>query len=82
MFARVYVPEDADIEGRTARRIIRLMYEYIDGSGDQSPRENGRGDRSVVDCVAGMADRHALRIAERIEPRVAGRFQRVNADRP
>ncbi len=76
MFERVYVPEDVGDEGQSARRVIRLLYEYHNENPEEIPSEYRRDGRSVVDYVAGMTDQYAIGVAERIEPGVAGRLQR------
>ena len=77
MFARVYEPEDAGPEGEAARRIVRLLYEDFDSGRGGTPPEYDQGGSSVVDYVAGMTDRYALRMAERIEPGIALIFERA-----
>jgi dGTPase len=80
MFEAVYVPKDRGEEGKTARRVIRLLYKYYDKNRDQIPPEYDRDNsRSVVDHVAGMSDQYALRVAERIEPGVARVLRRALA---
>ena len=76
MFARVYEPEDAGPEGEAARRVVRLLYENFDTDRRRIPPANHDSGRSVVDHVAGMTDRYALRMAERIEPGIAGILER------
>ena len=71
MFERVYVPKAEGEEGQAARQVIRLLYSYYDGNRDEIPPEYRRDSRSVVDYIAGMTDRYALRAAERIKPGVA-----------
>ena len=77
MFGRVYLPEERQEEGQAARQIVRLLYEYFDGHRDRIPPEYSGGSRSVVDYVAGMTDRYALRVAEEVKPGVAGGLQRA-----
>ena len=78
MFQNVYVPIDEGEEGKAARRIVRLLFQHYDKNRDEIPAEYGLRSRSedqaVVDYVAGMTDRYALRAAESIEPGIASVF--------
>lgn len=78
MFQRVYVPEDKGEEGRTARRIVRVLHGHFTASQGEVPPEFRSPDRvdgqNVVDYVAGMTDRYAIRTAESIEPGIGGIF--------
>ena len=79
MFEKVYTPEDRGDEGRAARGIVGLLYEYYTENRSQVPDEYSRHGQSeaqgVVDYIAGMTDRYALRAAERIRPGVAEVFR-------
>ena len=72
MFERVYMVEDAGEESAAARRIVSLLYRYLDDNRHVIPPEYGSGDRAVVDYLAGMTDHYAIRMAEAIEPGIAG----------
>lgn len=72
MFERVYMVEDAGEESTAARRIVSLLYRYLDDNRHVIPPEYGNGDRAVVDYLAGMTDHYAIRMAEAIEPGIAG----------
>ena len=78
MFQRVYVPEDQGEEGQAARRIMRRLYGYYNGNRDDIPPEyrlrSQSEDQAVVDYIAGMTDRYALRAAEDIQPGIAKIF--------
>ena len=78
MFQNVYVPEDEGEEGQTARRIMRLLHGHFNARRDEIPPEYGPRSRSedhaVVDYIAGMTDRYAIRIAEKIQPGIAEIF--------
>ena len=78
MFQRVYVPEDTGEEGRTARKIVRLLHGHFTANPSEVPAEfhgpEGAGGPNVVDYVAGMTDRYAIRTAESVEPGTAGIF--------
>ncbi len=76
MFERVYMVEDAGEESEAARRIVALIYRYLDDSREVIPQEYGSGDRAVVDYLAGMTDHYAIRMAETIEPGIAGPLMR------
>jgi dGTPase len=78
MFQRVYVPEDKGEEGRSARGIVRLLHGHFSANPGEVPPEfhgpEGVDGQVVVDYVAGMTDRYAIRTAESIEPGIAGIF--------
>ena len=71
MFEEVYLAKHRAEEGEAAREIIRLLYAYYGENRDKIPRELRRDGRSVVDYIAGMTDRYALRTAEGIRPGVS-----------
>ena len=79
LFERVYVPEDRGPEGAAARRITRLLYEHYSENGEDVPPEYGpdspSGDLGVLDYIAGMTDRYAVRNAEAIQPGIAEVFR-------
>ena len=78
MFTEVYEREDRGEEGRAARRIMRLLYRHYNEHRDQIPDEYGvrsrSEDQAVVDYISGMTDHFAIRIAERVQPGLAGIF--------
>ena len=78
MFQRVYIPEDRGEEGQTARRIVRLLYQYFDAHREEIPPEyslrSPSPEEAVVDYISGMTDRYAIRVAERIQPGIARVF--------
>ena len=76
MFERVYMVEDAGEESAAARRIVALLYRYLEDNREVVPPEYGSGDRAVVDYLAGMTDHYAIRMAEKIEPGIAGPIMR------
>ena len=71
MFTRVYVPKDEGSEGQTARRVVRLLYDYYNEHPNEMRPEGSDNGRAVVDHVAGMTDQYAIRMAETIEPGIA-----------
>ena len=84
MFDSVYFPQGEREEGRTARRIMRLLYDYYHESPSEIPPEygaedgsenQGPSDQGIVDYISGMTDRYALRTAEKIHPGIAKTFQ-------
>ena len=79
MFHNVYVPEDEGDEGRSARRIVALLFEHFHRNKDLIPEEyNLRSespDQAVVDYISGMTDQYAIRIAESISPGVGMIFR-------
>jgi dGTPase len=77
MFANVYVPEDLGEEGEAARRVVSSLYGHYESNPDRMPPEYGRDGRAVVDYVAGMTDRYALRAVEAINPGIARSLKRV-----
>jgi len=68
LFERLYNVRSAEQESDQARHIVRLLYRYFSAHEDKLPPEYRLGDdereRRVVDYIAGMTDRYALRIAE------------------
>lgn len=78
MFENVYVPEDLGEEGKTARRIVRLIHRHLTEHPERVPaeysRRSGTREEAVVDYLSGMTDRYALRMAEAIQPGVAAVF--------
>jgi dGTPase len=68
LFERVYNVRSADRESEQARQVIRLLYKYFYTHEEKLPPEYRLGDddkeRRVVDHIAGMTDRYALRMAE------------------
>ncbi|MEW6141911.1 MAG: deoxyguanosinetriphosphate triphosphohydrolase [Chloroflexota bacterium] len=70
LFERVYHQTANTREGRQARRVVRLLYDYFCRHESELPAELARtGDaveRQVVDYVAGMTDQYALSMARRI----------------
>ena len=78
MFQNVYLPKDSGEEGKAARRIVRLLYDYFSKARHEIPEEYAMRSKSeseeVADFVSGMTDRYALRTAERIQPGVSKIF--------
>jgi dGTPase len=70
LFARVYSQRSAEEEAVRAREVIRCLYKYYNTHEDKMPPEYcGYGDeaeRRVVDYIAGMTDRYALRLVEEL----------------
>ena len=84
MFDSVYLPQGEREEGRTARRVMRLLYDYYhespseippEYSAKDGPEDQGPPDQGIVDYISGMTDRYALRITEKIQPGIAKTFQ-------
>ena len=84
MFQQVYLPEDRGRQGRTARKIMALLYRHYNKNRDEIPPEyNVRSkseDAATVDYISGMTDHYALRTAEAIRPGITDPFteQRFN----
>lgn len=78
MFQNVYLPKDSGEEGKAARTIVRLLYDYFSEARHEIPEEYALRSRSeseeVADYVSGMTDRYALRTAERIQPGISKIF--------
>jgi dGTPase len=78
MFENVYIPEDRGAQGRAARRMVQLLYQYFNTNRDRIPPEyqmrSRSEDEAVVDYIAGMTDHYAIRMAETIEPGIANIF--------
>ena len=68
LFERVYDVRSAEQESEQAREIVRLLYNYFTAHEEKLPPEYRLGNddrqRRVVDYIAGMTDRYAIRIAE------------------
>ncbi len=75
MFEQVYMVEDAGEEADAARRIVALLYGYFNENLHIIPSDYKDQDRAVIDYIAGMTDRYALRIAEKIEPGISSPFK-------
>ena len=75
MFEHVYIPEDLSEEGEVARKIIRVLYGFLNLHLDSIPKEytswNIDKDSVIVDFIAGMTDNYAIQFAERIQPGIA-----------
>jgi len=65
---RVYNVNSAQQESEQAKEVVRLLYKYFIAHEKKLPPEYRLSDddreRRVVDYIAGMTDRYALRIAE------------------
>ena len=76
MFERVYLPEDAGIQGRAARRIVTMLFEHYSGHPDQIPPEYRlraeTAELAVIDYISGMTDNYAIRRGEELRPGIAG----------
>ena len=68
LFERVYNLRSAQEESEKAKKVVRLLYQYFNKHEDQMPAEyryySDETERRVVDYIAGMTDRYAMRIAE------------------
>ena len=78
LFENVYVPEDRSAEGHAAHNVMSLLYAHFSENPQRLPKEcterSGPEGRPVVDYIAGMTDRYALRVGEKIRPGVADIF--------
>ncbi len=71
MFDNVYLSARAKSEEPRAARVVKLLFEHFVNHPDEMPpefRPGGDGDRvrCVVDYVAGMTDRYAIRVFEEL----------------
>ena len=68
LFERVYEVHSARQESDRAREVIRRLYEFFNQHEDRLPAEyrllDDVRERRVIDYIAGMTDRYALRVAE------------------
>ena len=68
LFEKVYNPTSARGETEKARKIVRSLYEYFTRHEDKMPEEyrlhRDNTERRVVDYIAGMTDRYAIKLAE------------------
>jgi dGTPase len=70
LFERVYDIRSAQEESERAREVIRRLYKYLTEHEGKLPVEyrlySDNIERRVVDYIAGMTDRYALRMAEEL----------------
>lgn len=83
LFERLYDVRAAQQESDQARNVIRLLYRYFSTHEDKLPPEYRLGDdereRRVVDYIASMTDRYALRTAEEMSL-LNNKKQRLSVD--
>jgi len=70
LFDEVYCPSLAGEDAVRAQKVLRLLYSHFLEHEDRLPREFAslpdNRERKVIDHIAGMTDRYALRLAEEI----------------
>lgn len=72
MFEQVYVGSEAKREETKARQVIKYIYQYFIEHPQHLPSEYQQGkekdlfERSVVDYIAGMTDRYAIRVYQKL----------------
>lgn len=72
MFAQVYVGSDAKREETKAKQVIKRIYQHLMEYPQYLPSEYQQGqskgtfERSVVDYIAGMTDRYAIRYFQKL----------------
>jgi dGTPase len=70
LFEQVYNIRSAQEESERARRVVRALYKYFNKNIDKLPPEysfhSDEPERMVVDYIAGMTDKYALRTAEEL----------------
>ena len=80
MFQNVYLPEDDSLEGRTARGIINLLFQYYTNNKDKIPKEyklrSETSDNAIVDYISGMTDQYSIMLAEQLSPGISKVFNR------
>ncbi len=78
LFQKVYIPAGQGEEGECARKVMEVLYAYYCRNPQEIPTEyisiSDTTERAAVDYIAGMTDRFALRIAEKIRPGIADPF--------
>lgn len=71
LFSRVYIGSEAKQEEEKVKRMIKQLYFYLVERVEEIPddfcagRENVPRERLVVDYIAGMTDRYALKVFEK-----------------
>ena len=79
MFDHVYLIESGGPQGNAARKVVRALFEHFDSHRDRIPEEyalrSETEGQAVIDYIASMTDRYALRIAEDIRPGIAGKLR-------
>lgn len=66
MFERVYLGPAAEREHRRAAEVVELVFQHLTAHPDELPSGPGDEVQRVTDYVAGMTDRFALALAERL----------------
>ncbi len=70
LFKKVYHVISAKADAKNARGVVQKLYEYYTGHEDKLPPEyraySDELARRVVDYIAGMTDRYALNLAEKL----------------
>ena len=66
MFDRVYLGPHAEEQHRSAREVIRTIFQHLADTPNDVPAGPGDLGQRIADYVAGMTDRFALAYAERI----------------
>jgi len=70
LFDKVYNIRSAQEESERARLVVRALYQYFNDHIDKLPPEysfySDESERRVVDYIAGMTDKYALRMAEEL----------------
>ena len=76
LFERVYMPEGGSQQSRRAREVLTFLYRHFTSHPEEIPEEywvrEESLERMAVDYIAGMTDRYAVRVAERLRPGVSG----------
>jgi len=78
LFDQVYLPAGKGPEGKSARGMMELLFDYYKKHPSEIPEEYKNfginPEQSIIDYIAGMTDQYAIRIAEKIQPGIAAPF--------
>ena len=75
MFQRVYLPLGSSAEAEAARDIVRMLYQHFLRNPEEIPPPyfgpEETPELGSLDYLAGMTDRYAIRLAERLRPGIS-----------
>jgi dGTPase len=71
LFENIYFGSLAKIEEKKAKRLIKLLYDFYKENPERLPKEFLKGtndniEQIIIDYIAGMSDRYAIKIAKDI----------------
>ena len=76
MFQEVYEPQDKSIEGKTARKIVNLLFVQLHKSPDKIKDIPLKKNHSITDYIAGMTDQFAIRMAKKLDSSITKPLER------